>query len=124
MGLKHKFIWSFIIISFLSFESIDGDGIRLPDQISQNDNLNHKEESLIGISQNHQQQHQELNPSVGESRRTGKDLLDLVGLGTGPNVDPYVARTNRNCLTGDLSECFKTHALNTFDDFFTRESYL
>lgn len=49
---------------------------------------------------------------------TGKDLLDWIGLGTGPNVDPYLARTNGGCLNGDLAECFKSRALQSLDEFF------
>jgi hypothetical protein len=63
-------------------------------------------------------------PAVNpEERRQGKHLLDFVGLGTGRNVDPYVAQTNTNCLGGDLAECFKSQALNTFTDFFAKEEY-
>lgn len=53
--------------------------------------------------------------------RQGRDFLDFIGLGTGPDTDPYLARTNDLCLTGDLSECFKSRALSSLDDFFTRE---
>ncbi|XP_053672219.1 uncharacterized protein LOC128722568 [Anopheles nili] len=62
-------------------------------------------------------------PVAGEERRQGKDLFDYVGLGTGPNVDPYLARTNSQCLRGELAECFKSQALNTFGEFFDREQY-
>lgn len=52
----------------------------------------------------------------------GKHLLDWIGLGTGPNQDPYVARTNAGCLNGDFAECFKSQALNAFGDFFSKVS--
>lgn len=58
-----------------------------------------------------------------EERRNGKNLLDFVGLGTGQNIDPFMARTNSKCLNGDLSECFKSQALNTFNDFFGKDAY-
>lgn len=53
--------------------------------------------------------------------RKGKDFFDFIGLGTGPETDPYLARANDLCLSGDLSECFKSRALSSLDDFFTRE---
>lgn len=59
-----------------------------------------------------------------EERRNGKHLLDFVGLGTNQNVDPYLRRTNEQCLNGELSECFKSQALNTFGDFFNRDAYV
>ncbi|KAF5296742.1 hypothetical protein FQR65_LT10178 [Abscondita terminalis] len=60
--------------------------------------------------------------STGEER-IGKDLLDWIGLGTGPNVDPYLARTNEGCLGGDLAECFKSRALQSLDEFFDQPVY-
>lgn len=48
----------------------------------------------------------------------GKNLLDWIGLGTGENVDPYLAKLNTQCLNGDFAECFKSRALQTLDDFF------
>ncbi|XP_058118119.1 uncharacterized protein LOC131289496 [Anopheles ziemanni] len=62
-------------------------------------------------------------PVVGEERRQGKHLLDFIGLGTGGNVDPYLARTNAQCLNGELAECFKSQALNTFGEFFEKDEY-
>lgn len=58
-----------------------------------------------------------------EERRQGKHLLDFVGLGTGQNVDPYLARVNQNCLSGELADCFKSQALGTFTDFFAKDVY-
>lgn len=52
----------------------------------------------------------------------GRNLLDWIGLGTGSNTDPYQARTNANCLNGDLAECFKSRALSTFEEFFSNVS--
>ncbi|XP_054258835.1 uncharacterized protein LOC128983549 isoform X2 [Macrosteles quadrilineatus] len=59
----------------------------------------------------------------GEGRRGGKHLLDWLGLGIGTDTDPYLARANSACLEGDLAECFKSRALSSLDDFFTRDSY-
>lgn len=61
-------------------------------------------------------------PEGSEGRnRQGKDFFDFIGLGTGPETDPYLAKTNSLCLTGDLSECFKSRALSSLDEFFTKE---
>jgi len=64
-----------------------------------------------------------LQPAQPEERNLGNHLLEFIGLGTGQNVDPYLARSNANCLGGDLAECFKSQALTSFDDFFARQSY-
>ncbi|XP_023023997.2 DUF1676 domain-containing protein Osi2 [Leptinotarsa decemlineata] len=55
--------------------------------------------------------------------RQGRNLLDWIGFGTGPETDPYLARTNSACLNGDLAECFKSRALASFDDFFNKPEY-
>nr|XP_031847322.1 uncharacterized protein LOC116433405 isoform X2 [Nomia melanderi] len=55
--------------------------------------------------------------------RQGKGIFDWIGLGTGRNVDPYVAKTNKGCLNGDLAECFKSQALSYFSDFFDHSRY-
>lgn len=55
--------------------------------------------------------------------RQGRNLLDWIGLGTGQNIDPYLAKINEGCLNGDFSECFKSRALNTFSDFFDQNQY-
>ncbi|PNF15984.1 hypothetical protein B7P43_G04593 [Cryptotermes secundus] len=55
--------------------------------------------------------------------RKGKDLLDWIGFGTGSDTDPYLARTNAACLNGDLSECFKSRALTSLDEFFGKDTY-
>lgn len=49
-------------------------------------------------------------------------VLDWLGLGTGPETDPYLARTNEQCLGGDLAECFKSRALGTLEEFFAQVS--
>lgn len=50
----------------------------------------------------------------------GRGLLDWIGFGTGPETDPYVAKTNAGCLGGDLAECFKSHAISSFVEFFEK----
>jgi hypothetical protein len=65
------------------------------------------------------------NPQVAvEGRQSARHLFDFVGLGTGPQIDPFLRKTNEKCLNGELSECFKSQALNTFDDFFRRDVYV
>ena len=55
--------------------------------------------------------------------RQGKNLLDWIGLGTGPETDPYLSKINHQCLEGDFSECFKSRALSSLDDFFDKDIY-
>ncbi|XP_059469262.1 uncharacterized protein LOC132193004 [Neocloeon triangulifer] len=63
-------------------------------------------------------------PGPEGRNREGKNLLaDLIGLGTGPETDPYLAAANSQCLNGDLAECFKSRALASMDDFFQQERY-
>jgi hypothetical protein len=59
-----------------------------------------------------------------QGRQSGRSLFDYVGLGTGNQVDPFLRKTNEKCLNGELSECFKSQALNTFDDLFKRDVYM
>lgn len=63
-------------------------------------------------------------PQPVEGRQSARHLFDFVGLGTGNHVDPFLRKTNEKCLNGELSECFKSQALNTFDDLFKREVYM
>jgi hypothetical protein len=63
-------------------------------------------------------------PQAIEGRQSARHLFDYVGLGTGNNIDPYLRKTNEKCLNGELAECFKSQALNTFDDFFKRDVYV
>ncbi|XP_018564527.1 uncharacterized protein LOC108905936 [Anoplophora glabripennis] len=58
-----------------------------------------------------------------EDARQGRNLLDWIGLGTGPGTDPYLAKVNADCLNGDLAECFKSRALASFEEFFDKPSY-
>lgn len=59
-----------------------------------------------------------------EGRQSARHLFDYIGLGTGPQIDPFLRKTNEKCLNGELSECFKSQAFNTFDDFFRRDAYV
>lgn len=52
-----------------------------------------------------------------------ENLFDLIGFETRRNVDPYLARVNEGCLTGDLAECFKFQAFNYFSNFFDHPEY-
>lgn len=76
------------------------------------------EDSLTFKNGNLQQENPQRNLT-----RQGKGLFDWIGLGTGHNVDPYLARTNQACLNGDLAECFKSRAIGTFADFFDQPEY-
>ncbi|KAH8382484.1 hypothetical protein KR009_003764 [Drosophila setifemur] len=106
---------------------VAGEGLRLPDQQSSN-NIQQvyapqpqiQQIQQPQIQQIPQQQQQQQQPGVGEERGRSS-LLSIFGLGN--DNDPYLARTNSNCLGGDLSECFKTQALNTFDEIFYKEQY-
>lgn len=109
----------FVLLSILLVcRWTDGDNIVLPDQ--QQSNQQNDGQHIVG----RQSSGLENNGNNGvNGHRQGKGLLDFVGLGTGPNVDPYIARTNANCLNGELAECFKSQAINTFTDFFNKDLY-
>ncbi|XP_045474146.1 uncharacterized protein LOC123680344 [Harmonia axyridis] len=85
--------------------------------------------SLVVLGSRGQRQYRDVMPIEekrifeGAEDRQGRNLLDWIGLGTGPNTDPYQARTNANCLNGDLAECFKSRALSTFEEFFSNNLY-
>lgn len=117
MDYNSKFILTFVLLSLLTLRSISGDGLRLPDQPSQ-------QQPNIQTFNTAPQLQQAQPQTIGEERgRQGKGLLNLFGLGPDGNADPYIAKTNGNCLTGDLSECFKSQALTNFDEIFFRDSY-
>lgn len=59
-----------------------------------------------------------------EGRQSARHLFDFVGLGTGNQVDPFLRKTNEKCLNGELSECFKSQAFNSFDELFQRDVYV
>lgn len=104
---------------------VASEGLRLPDQQSSN-NIQQiyapqpQQQQQLQFQQQQQQPQQVGQPGVGEERGRSS-ILSIFGLGN--DNDPYLARTNSNCLGGDLSECFKTQALNTFDEIFYRDSY-
>ncbi|XP_044754958.1 uncharacterized protein LOC123313916 [Coccinella septempunctata] len=84
--------------------------------------------SLVVIESMGQRQYRDVQAEEkriyeGAEDRQGRNLLDWIGLGTGANTDPYQARTNANCLNGDLAECFKSRALSTFEEFFSNSLY-
>lgn len=105
------------------FTLVAGEGLRLPDQQSSN-NVQQVYAPQPQIQQipppQQQPQQQQQQPGVGEERGRSS-ILSIFGLGN--DNDPYLSKTNGNCLGGDLSECFKTQALNTFDEIFYRDSY-
>lgn len=105
------------------------EGLRLPDQQSNSIPQQPQQpqqqyvQQIFPNQQQQQQQHyvqQPQQPVAGGEGRSS--ILSIFGLGGGES-DPFLARTNSNCLNGDLSECFKTQALNTFDEIFYREQY-
>uniref|UniRef100_A0A1B6EAD1 Uncharacterized protein n=1 Tax=Clastoptera arizonana TaxID=38151 RepID=A0A1B6EAD1_9HEMI len=55
--------------------------------------------------------------------REGKNFFDWLGFTIDGNTDPYLLKVNSACREGDLSECFKSKALSSLDDFFQKESY-
>lgn len=61
-------------------------------------------------------------PPLEEQGRSSS-ILSIFGLGRPEDNDPFVARTSANCVRGDLSECFKSQALDSFDEIFYRELY-
>ncbi|XP_065361948.1 uncharacterized protein Osi2 [Calliphora vicina] len=114
------------------------EALRLPDQQSNSIPLQQQQQILpqqqqhvqqIFVNQQQQQQQQQQyvqqpqQPQAGVDEERGRSsILSIFGLGGGES-DPYLARSNTNCLSGDLSECFKTQALNSFDEIFYREQY-
>lgn len=102
--------WSLALSLVVLATLVRGDGFKLPDQT----------DAAVGKAA---VDGPSVVPATGEGRRQGKHLLDFIGLGTGGNVDPYLARTNAQCLNGELADCFKSQALNTFTDFFAKDVY-
>ncbi|KAI4491938.1 PREDICTED: uncharacterized protein LOC106784754 [Polistes canadensis] len=66
---------------------------------------------------------QQRNVRFFNGTRQGKNLFDWIGFGTGSNTDPYLAKINKDCLTGELAECFKSQALTSFSEFFDQAAY-
>ncbi|KAH8265380.1 hypothetical protein KR038_005415 [Drosophila bunnanda] len=100
---------------------VAGEGLRLPDQQSSShvQQVYAPQPQVQQVPQQPQQIPQQ-QPGVGQERGRSS-LLSIFGLGN--DNDPYLSKTNGNCLGGDLSECFKTQALNTFDEIFYKEQY-
>lgn len=103
-------------------------GLRLPDQQPQQQQQQQQQNvQQVFVPQpqqlHPQQQQQQQSPAVsyGQERGLGSAFLSLIGLQQ--DNDPYLARTNQNCVSGDLSECFKTQALGSFDEIFYRDQY-
>lgn len=94
----------------------DGDNVRLPDQAP-----NQLQQVQLQQQQQQGPQVQQQQGGFPEERRNGKNLLDFIGLGT--NTDPYVARVNQACISGELADCFKSQALSSFTDFFSKDIY-
>uniref|UniRef100_A0A1A9W5L8 Uncharacterized protein n=1 Tax=Glossina brevipalpis TaxID=37001 RepID=A0A1A9W5L8_9MUSC len=134
MGLfiKETTSLTFLLILLIGFfiGQILAEGLRLPDQApdvntksSQNQQQHPAQQIFLTPQQQllqHQKQFQQSPVDLGETRGRSS-ILNIFGLGQ--DNDPYLARTNSNCLTGDFSECFKTQALSSFDEIFYREHY-
>ncbi|EDW84615.1 uncharacterized protein Dwil_GK13033 [Drosophila willistoni] len=119
----------FILLAIVS--GISGEGLRLPDQQSSNNiqqiyapqpQQQQQQPQLQQQQPQFQQPQQISQPGAGVGEERGRSsILSLFGLGN--DNDPFLARTNGKCLSGDLSECFKTQALTTFDEIFYRDQY-
>ncbi|EDW58531.1 uncharacterized protein Dvir_GJ14247 [Drosophila virilis] len=112
------------IVSCCGIGLVAGDGLRLPDQQSSNNIQQiYAPQPQLQPQQTlqFQQQSQQPQPAQPGEEQGRSSLLSIFGLGN--DNDPYLARTNSNCLGGDLSECFKTQALNTFDEIFYKDQY-
>ncbi|ALC46835.1 Osi2 [Drosophila busckii] len=113
------------LLAIVGIGLVAGEGLRLPDQQSSN-NIQQiyapqpqQQQQQPQQTLQFQQQQQQQQPQGEERGRSS--ILSIFGLGN--DNDPYLSRTNGNCLGGDLSECFKTQALNTFDEIFYRDQY-
>ena len=121
---------SFALAALLCISQVMGDGFRLPDQqpaqqqqatiAPQSNIFGQQQTATSSIPQQQQQQPQQTPAGIGEERGRSS-ILSLFGLGN--DNDPYLAKSNSNCLSGDLSECFKTQALNSFEEIFYRDQY-
>jgi hypothetical protein len=80
--------------------------------------------STTGAVDNKQSVSSDNGTNEGRGARKGKNLLEWIGFGTGSDTDPYLARANSACLDGDMSECFKSRALASLDDFFDKDRYI
>lgn len=121
MGQKYTFVLALLVAVCCTLRPTYGDGIKLPDQVSIPNSLPHQQQQQQIIHSNNSP----LPPAgnAEERNRQGKHLLDFIGLGSGANTDPYLAKTNANCLNGELAECFKSQAIGTFSEFFNKAEY-
>lgn len=120
MGQKNTFVVALLVAVCCTLRPTYGDGIKLPDQVSIPNSITQQQQQQQSINSN-----SPLVPAVNaeERNRQGKHLLDFIGLGSGANTDPYLAKTNNNCLNGELAECFKSQAIGTFSEFFNKAEY-
>ncbi|KAL9900110.1 DUF1676 domain-containing protein Osi2 isoform 1-T1 [Glossina fuscipes fuscipes] len=128
MELPIKALTSLTFVLILFIGQTSAEGLRLPDQspganAKSNENQSQPSQQIFFTPQQQQQYQQQFQQSpvdLGEARGRSS-ILSIFGLGQ--DNDPYLARSNSNCLSGDFSECFKTQALNSFDEIFYREQY-
>ncbi|XP_012160424.1 glucose-repressible alcohol dehydrogenase transcriptional effector isoform X1 [Ceratitis capitata] len=147
---QHQHNWLALLLIWTCCVALAaGQGLRLPDQQPQQQQQQPQQTNIQQIyapqpqqqqQQQQQQFHQQPQPqlqqqqqqqpqlqqqtpavSYGQERGLGSAFLSLIGLQQ--DNDPFLARTNQNCVSGDLSECFKTQALSSFDEIFYRDSY-
>ncbi|CAD6993243.1 unnamed protein product [Ceratitis capitata] len=144
---QHQHNWLALLLIWTCCVALaTGQGLRLPDQQPQQQQQQPQQTNIQQIyapqpqqqQQQQQQFHQQPQPqlqqqqpqlqqqqtpavSYGQERGLGSAFLSLIGLQQ--DNDPFLARTNQNCVSGDLSECFKTQALSSFDEIFYRDSY-
>ncbi|XP_030370676.1 uncharacterized protein LOC115621227 [Scaptodrosophila lebanonensis] len=112
------------LVASTSLALVAGEGFKLPDQQSNNVQQSpHVQQIFAPQPQQQQFQQPQLQqqPQPQGEERGRSSILSIFGLGN--DNDPYLARTNTNCLGGDLSECFKTQALGTFDEIFYKDQY-
>lgn len=111
------------IVSCCGIGLVATEGLRLPDQQSSNNiqQIYAPQPQQLQQQQTLQFQQQPQQVAQPGEERGRSSILSIFGLGN--DNDPYLARTNSNCLSGDLSECFKTQALNTFDEIFYKDQY-
>lgn len=62
-------------------------------------------------------------PLTSNESRRGRNLLNLIGLGSYAELDPYQLKLQSQCVNGEFSECFKLQAVNSLGDFFIRNNY-
>ena len=121
--MKLKTTYTASLLALLTISQVSGEGFRLPDQQSvvQQVATPQPQNNVFGQQTLTSPLPAPGQSPVGEQRGGRSSILSLFGLGN--DNDPYLARSNSNCLGGDLSECFKTQALNSFEEIFYRDQY-